>query len=85
MKKRKTTKQQPNRGQGNKVPMSSPRSMDKVMSDRSNLLAQHEFSSFDEIKAFLKERIRLTKKALNITQDCANSYVLLAEEAARST
>jgi tetratricopeptide (TPR) repeat protein len=118
MKKRKPTKQQPNKGQGNKAPMSSPRSMDKVMSDLSKLLAQHEFSSIDEVNAFLqenvnggaipsfapetpleeaqelmyeawethspKERIRLARKALKISPDCADAYVLLAEEEARS-
>ena len=31
-----------------------------------------------------KQRIRLARKALSISQDCADAYVLLAEESARS-
>lgn len=118
MKKRKPAKQRPNKLQSNKAPMSSPHSMDKMMSNLSKLLAQHEFASIDEVNAFLqenvngsaipsfapetpleevqelmyeawetrspKERIWLARKALKISPDCADAYVLLAEEEARS-
>lgn len=99
-------------------PMTSRRSMDKMMSDLQKLLAEQEFESIDEANAFLaenvmgkevpsfepqtpleeaqellyeawetrskKQRIRLAKKALSISEDCVDAYVLLAEEEAKT-
>ena len=118
MKKRKPTKRRSNKRQSAQPPITSPHSMDKVMSDLSKLLAQHEFASIEEVNAFLdanvngmampsfapetpleeaqelmfaawetrlpKKRIQLARKALKISPDCADAYVLLAEEEARS-
>ncbi len=118
MKKRKPRKRRPTNKRKSIAPMTSPRSMDKVMTDLNKLLSGQEFESIDEINAFLnenvmgkevpsfepetpleeaqelmfeawetrspKKRIRLARQALKISPDCADAYVLLAEEEARS-
>ena len=93
------------------------RAMEKTMSDIGRLLSEHEFSSTEEMNAFLNEalasgkppatlprtpveqaqdlmyeawnstgqkRVKLALQALEISKDCADAYVLLAEESARS-
>lgn len=39
---------------------------------------------YDAFEASGKQRIKLAKKALTISEDCADAYVLLAEESART-
>src|SRR5260370_17750815 len=92
--------------------------MEKSIADIHKLLQSREFSSMDEMNAFLKDvvgsgqlnsiparqsaleqaqdlmyqawdargaqRLRLARKALEISPDCADAYVLLAEETAKT-
>ena len=90
--------------------------MEKATSDMTRLLRSREFSSTEEVNAFLQEaagkgtkppapdtpleraqdvmyeawgatgerRVELARKALEISPDCADAYVLLAEETAKS-
>jgi tetratricopeptide (TPR) repeat protein len=94
------------------------RGMEKSIADIHKLLQSREFSSIDEMNAFLREalvsgqvqhipasqtaleqaqdvmyqawdahgaqRVRLARQALEISPDCADAYVLLAEETAQS-
>ena len=100
------------------MPIPDRRAMEKTMSDIGKLLDEHEFSSTEEINAFLKNvmasgkvpkpsrqasaleqaqdimydawdssgkrRAELARSALEISKDCADAYVLLAEETANS-
>ncbi|MBI2954859.1 MAG: hypothetical protein HYY30_11135 [Chloroflexi bacterium] len=92
--------------------------MEREMADIRKAIEEQEFSSIDEVNAFLeqelaaggpvhrepetpleqarelvydaweapsqRERIRLARKALEISLDCADAYVLLAQETARN-
>ncbi|MDO8689964.1 MAG: hypothetical protein Q7R39_08135 [Dehalococcoidia bacterium] len=95
------------------------RAMERTMIDLEALLAEQDFKSIDEAKAFLEgirgkglmphrepstpvdiaqdlmyeawdapdlqERVRLARLALQVSPDCADAYVLLAEEMAGSS
>ena len=59
---------------GESIPSASPRT---PIEEAQDLM-------YDAIEASGKQRIKLAKKALTISRDCADAYVLLAEESAGS-
>lgn len=94
------------------------RGIEKTLSDIGRLMKEQEFSSIDEMNAFLeklmtsggpppttahtpleeaqdimyqawdarsrRQRVQLARKALSVSEDCADAYVLLAEETAKT-
>jgi tetratricopeptide (TPR) repeat protein len=119
MTKKKTSRKAPSSKQKASPPeLLDRRGMEKSIADIHKLLQSREFSSIDEMNAFLKDmigsgplydiptsqttleqaqnlmyqawdahgaqRVRLARKALEISPDCADAYVLLAEETAKT-
>jgi tetratricopeptide (TPR) repeat protein len=119
MTKKKTSRKPPSSKRKATPPeLLDRRGMEKSIADIHKLLQSREFSSIDEMNAFLKDvigsgqlntlpasqsaleqaqdlmyqaweargaqRLRLARKALEISPDCADAYVLLAEESAKS-
>ncbi len=120
MKKRAASKRKVgsrSRSPSERLPMPDRRAMEKMTSDLTRLLQSRQFSSEDELNAFLrgiqgasdiatpppatsqeraqeimyeaweahgKRRVELAHQALQESQDCADAYVLLAEETAKT-
>jgi tetratricopeptide (TPR) repeat protein len=119
MTKKKTSRKAPSTKQKATPPeLLDRRGLEKPIADIHKLLQSREFSSIDEMNAFLKDvvnsgqlnampasqtaleqaqdlmyqaweargaqRVRLARKALEISPDCADAYVLLAEETAKT-
>lgn len=52
--------------------------------ERTSPLEQAQDVMYDAFEAYGRKRARLARQALEISEDCADAYVLLAEEEARS-
>jgi hypothetical protein len=75
----------------NSPPLTDPRAMEGVMAgllplgDRDDLLREAQEVMYDAWDAATRgERVKLAHKALRITATCADAYVLLAEESAKT-